>query len=442
MNAVSSPEARLYLTFIRRIFLPRDGALNLAVLRIAVFGTLLAFIPHTVFNAVYVGKTLRIPPFGYESFFEYVPFGPSFMYGAVIALIISSIFGFIGFFSRTASFVAFITGLYVYGIPQLFGKINHETHHLFLFLLLLACSPCGDALSADAHFKRTGNPPHDVRYGIPLHSAWLLIGVAYFFSGLWKLRSAGWNWTSAENIQNILNMKWAQLGPEYAPLLRVDQYESFLHYAAIGVLLFELTFMIGIFIPRWRYLWIIGGIIFHSSTALLMSIEYWPLVLMYVCFIDWDALFKGKRAYNPVPRAFPTISTVSALVLITLSSLSGAFQIQSWPFGVYPTFAGITPHQLPRVSVTADIDGKSQTIHPQEPDRLFGEARWAFIQQRMIRTAPGDLQPFCEDVARELRKLHPGEAIGSISFHKELHDTRYDHQADAPLESKILCTAD
>ena len=40
-------------------------------------------------------------------------------------------------------------GWYVLGLPQTFGKVDHD-HHLLWCLFVLACSPCGDALAIDA----------------------------------------------------------------------------------------------------------------------------------------------------------------------------------------------------------------------------------------------------------------------------------------------------
>src|SRR5262249_50715778 len=98
---------------------------------------------------------------------------------------------------------AAVTSLYALGIPQLYGKVDHY-HHLVWLALLLAASPCADALSLDARGRLT--PPRSVRYGFPLRVAWLLIGACYLFPGLAKLGE--WRiWLAPHNLRGLL---WVQ----------------------------------------------------------------------------------------------------------------------------------------------------------------------------------------------------------------------------------------
>src|SRR5262249_4080931 len=145
-----------------------------------------------------------------------------------------------------------------------------HSHHLVWFAVLLACSPCGDALSADrwwaARFGRVEEmallPAQ--KYALPLRIVWLVLGLIYFFPGMWKLLAVGWDWALSDNIKYILYHKWFDLG-DYRPPVPVDAYPLLYRSLGLTALVFELGFIVAIFLTPLRRLLVIAGLAFHTS---------------------------------------------------------------------------------------------------------------------------------------------------------------------------------
>ncbi len=423
-------EARLSVSCLAmrvpNIFFRPDHALNLAFFRILVFGIVLCWIPTNAVQMTMLPSIFRAFPSGYHVIGPLIPFDPWLIQTAIVLLIISCITGIIGLYPRLSASVAFITGLYVYGIPQFFGKINHESNHLFWFLLILAVTPCGDALSVSRLLKRekliTSASP---QYGFPIRIVWLLIGLIYFFPGIWKIAISGVHWAFSDTVMTILLRKWYDLSPEFMLMFSIDQYPALLQWAAFAVLLFELTFVIGIFIPRLRVLWIIGGILFHASTNLFMGIPYWPLLLLYPVFIDWSGLITRRSLAQDA--VMPKIHTIlTALFLVITVIVCGLYRIHSWPFSVYPTFekaALLTPDIL---EITARVNGEPTIILASDMDRIFGRSRWNSIQQRIIQqsSSPALFRQYQEGVAAVIPLLFKGQLVTDVTMTKRRADLR------------------
>ena len=119
----------------------------------------------------------------------------------------------VGLWTRAASAVAFVLGVYVLGLPQCFGKIDHWSGLLVLTMGVLALARAGDAWSLDAHLRRRRGavaPAPNGEYRWPIEAARLLLVLVFFAAGIAKLRQGGLAWMSADNMRTIL------LAPHYA----------------------------------------------------------------------------------------------------------------------------------------------------------------------------------------------------------------------------------
>ena len=124
--------------------------------------------------------------------------------------------GLVGVFTRWTLGLAAVMSLYVLGLPQNQGKVDHY-HHLIWFMALLAVGPSARFLSVDAvraairHGARGALEPvlppgaalSTLRY------VWALFGLVYLAPGLAKLeRALTSGWASAENLRSILWIQW------------------------------------------------------------------------------------------------------------------------------------------------------------------------------------------------------------------------------------------
>ena len=293
--------------FVKAFFTDVTAPINLAVFRIVFF--LLILFSFSVDNVAWFANLpaeLRFPPTGLNFLLGHIPINESVAWFASVALVFACLACIFGLFTRTSIIVCLVLSLYVLGLPQLFGKINHY-HHLIWFMGILAASPCADVLSIDAIFKSwkradrgsTECPAASQAYALPLRFVWLLMGVIYFSAGFWKVWTGGYRWAWSDNPRNIMYNKWMELSG-WLPIFRVDHYPWLYKLSATGTLIFELTFILLIFFPLVRSLAPLGGLAFHNMTNLIMRISFWNLQGCYVAFVDWRLVFNsiGGRLFS------------------------------------------------------------------------------------------------------------------------------------------------
>jgi hypothetical protein len=291
---------RRTLALLREFFAAESHPLNLAVMRVTMFLTLLQSANRRGALEWFAGlpAVLRVAPLGWGHVLKVMPVDPSWAAASYWLFSLFCLAGLVGLFSRASAFLAFLVGIYALGVPQFYGKINHY-HHLLWFMALLAASPCGDALSLDAvrAARRradagTTEPPGPSRaYALPLRFVWLLMGVLYFFPGFWKTWTVGARWALSENLKFHLYMKWVTLDG-WVPFFRIDRHPVLYQASGLGTILFELSFVFLVLFPFWRGWAALGGLVFHNMTALFMRIPFWSLQVFYVTFVDWHRLFR------------------------------------------------------------------------------------------------------------------------------------------------------
>src|SRR5262245_14953821 len=322
-------------------FTAKSSPINLAVLRIVFFTVLFQFVDvrHVVWFSQ-IPPELRFPPVGVGWLLPYVPINPAAVTLTAVMLRVCCLSALVGLFSRTSAGLAALLSLYVLGVPELYGKVNHY-HYLVAFAALLAASPCGDALSCDAvraSWRRadrgqTAPPAPSMAYALPLRFVWLLIGLIYFFPGFWKLWSSGFDWAFSDNLRLQMHAKWLEFG-DWTPFFRLDQHPLLSQTAAFLTIVFEISFVFLIFFPRVRLLAPLGGLVFHTLTYVFMVI-FFNVTAAYVAFVDWRALLMrlGRRLFpEPVSLVYDgrcrtcrrTIATLRAFdVLGRVSYMDG-----------------------------------------------------------------------------------------------------------------------
>ena len=274
---------------LRSFFTSTSHPVNLGVCRIILFWQVLA--SNFAIPSQPEQRTLVMPP-GWGWAADILPVGADTYSTATFIFTACCGAALLGLWTRLVIPCATLLGLYVMGLPQFFGKIDHY-HFLWWFMVILSVSPCSDALSVDALWRslRTAELPRPSRaYGLPLRLIWLLIGLLYFFPGFWKYVLSGSEWALSENLKFKMYAKWFELDG-FRPLIRVDEYPLLYQSGAVGTILFELGFLFALLFPLTRAIFVVWGLLFHQITRMLMNISFSSLVWMYVVFVDWHALF-------------------------------------------------------------------------------------------------------------------------------------------------------
>lgn len=451
---------RLGTSSIRKFFSARTHPANLAIFRIVLFASILLYVnvPQIIEFSNFPSE-LRVAPFGLGWLLGILPIDPAWASVASGLSLLACGAALLGFWSRTSAALTTILGFYVLGIPQFFGKIDHY-HHLLWFSALMAVSPCGDIFSLDAFLARrknrnTDRPEPSVIYALPLRFVMLLMGIIYFFAGFWKFVIGGFGWATSDTMKYILYAQWFRL--DWIPALRIDQFPLLYIGAGLGVMVFELTFIVLLFFPRLRTVAALGGVVFHLAVYFFAHINFWTLGLCYVVFIDFEPSI--RRLKSLPSRTAETISSqhTSAIekqtlkpilfvgvLLLFVNILCGLTLVDSWPFAVYPTFASVEEKYLQSLTIAlVNPDGTQSEIipyrdrslqaefHPSRMIGLFTQVLWA-TDSTEIRKRGEALMNLLSEKDVRLRKAT------SILLYKDVCSVVPEEQRDNPIRRNLL----
>jgi len=292
---------------IRQFIVGRESALNLAVLRIVVLGTLLAQLDvKTILWIASLPPDLHVAPPGAAYLMRAMPVTETTALVSVSVCAAACVLGMIGLFSRTSTAVAALSGVYALMIVHLIPNTCHQ-QHLIWFAAILACSRCGDAFSIDSLLDawrkaRAGVCTRLSRsriYAMPMRIIWVLFGMIYFFPGFWKLTAGYSEWIVGHGLIKAIHYKWAILDGWISPF-RIDAAPAFCKMAQFATVAFELLFIAAIFFPLSRMIAAAAGLVFHNAAYAVMRIPFFQLQTCYVAFVDWQvvALWIGKTWFK------------------------------------------------------------------------------------------------------------------------------------------------
>ncbi len=291
---------------VRKYFAEASHPMDLAIFRIALFAAVLSFDAEKVIFYSGFPRELLFPIFGSGWLINLVPINEAWAGTAVILLKVFCWLGLLGIFTRFSAPAAALLYVYVGGIPQFFGNVNHY-HNLLWFMAVLAVSRCGDYLSVDAIRQAIRQadagdivPPRASRvYGLPLRFIWLLFGVAYFGPGFWKLWRNGTAWIFGDNLMFHMYCKWMDF-ENWTPFFRIDHYPILCRMGGAFAIFFETSFIFLIFFAHLRWIAVAGGLTFHTLTGIFMRIPFENLRNLYIVFVPWDRFlgWVGKKLFR------------------------------------------------------------------------------------------------------------------------------------------------
>lgn len=268
-----------------------------------------------------------------------------------IAFTVFCIGAFIGLLTRKMVLGAAITGLFVMGIPQFFGKIDHY-HFFWHIILILSFAKPGVSLSVDSYLKNKSFK--HVEYfkvnSLAIQFIMILIGLVYFFPGFWKIVFSGSEWIFSENLKYKMYSNWI-VRDGWMPFFRIDHYPFLYQSAALFTILIELGFIFSLFFKRITPFFVVGALLFHLSVFLFMKISFLGLVIIFVIFIDWERILNlTPKEFINTPKKYTHLLCIGIFV-VGLNIFTGFTLINSWPFSVYPTFASIEGSDTPSILI-------------------------------------------------------------------------------------------
>ena len=188
--------------------------------------------------------------------------------------------------------------LFYQGLLRSFSHFNHDEMPAAYILTVLAFTPCGDAFSLDAlrGWRRALKGGSWV-YGYPLLLSRLLLAWSYFTSALIKLRVAGLDYFSADNLPALAvsNSLDNMHDTQFRAGLWLPAYREYTPPFVALVMLWELCFPLAVWFPRARAVILTAGVCFHLGTLIIMNIFFPYHLAMYLMFIDWPWVVRRAR---------------------------------------------------------------------------------------------------------------------------------------------------
>ena len=264
------------------------------------------------------------------SYFEWIamPSNPMWLYAIFALMALTSIGMLLGYFYRVSAWLLWLSFTYI-ELLDLTWYLNHY-YFISLLLLLLALLPAHRYFSLDVYFERVA----------PLRSvpAWLValprfqMGILYVYAGMAKIQN-DWLiealpmrlWLPAHNHEPVLG---SLFGWTYTPW--IFSWAGMIYDCSIPFWL------------SWRKTqkWAYGTvIIFHALTGWLFQIGMFPVVMIAITLVFFDAathekwqqkLFQPSQKSTPIAYRTPSWSLWLTFIYIV-------FQLVfPWRFLCYP----------------------------------------------------------------------------------------------------------
>jgi hypothetical protein len=255
---------------------------------------------------------------------------PAWIWSAHLAHLLVLVLFTLGLWTRITSVLAWLA------YQAYFQRCQHCVFGMDSMIVIattyLALAPCGAALSLDRLLEqlRARRERQDPGYRLPpsppLVSAGFVLRLfqvhfcyIYLASGLSKLLGPAW-WSGSALWGTVANYSFAPLSsPLYLDGLRwLTRHRWLFEVLMAGgtayTLIVEISFPFLVWLPRWRWLLVIGSILLHLGIGILMGLVTFSLMMMTLVFsfIPPEAVRQAIAQLSGL-RAQPTPQTGSVL---------------------------------------------------------------------------------------------------------------------------------
>jgi hypothetical protein len=281
--------------WVRFWFAPVEP-LNLGICRILFFGAFFLFYLREDFSAWgEVSESFWMP----IDLFELLHL--SALSGSLLAVVqsvwkVSLALSCIGIFTRPSTIFSFVFGVYLLGLPNKFGKVNHYDALVVIVLGIMAVSRCGDACSVDRliHRGRQRGGSWDVtprasgEYTWPVRAVWVTLALIFFAAGVSKLRHSGLEWIFSENMAVLLIKARYVDDPLTSFGFYLSQYSWVPQLLAAATIALEVSYPLALFSRRAR--WLIVPSVFFMQVGILvfMGVAFYEFLICNLFWIPWD----------------------------------------------------------------------------------------------------------------------------------------------------------
>jgi Vitamin K-dependent gamma-carboxylase len=231
----------------------------------------------------------------------HLPISPELYQFACISATVLGVMALLGIFTRPALIALIPLTIYVIGVPQFFGKLNH--YQFFVWAtIILAFTPCNAVWSLDALLNRLRGVRIDRRpsiyFGLGIRWLMLTLGGIYFFSGFHKLYDAGFYWALSDNPVNLMRVEWLEEFQQL-PAFRADHWPILCSMGAIATIAFEMAYPFLLLSRRAQKYLALSAIAFHNLTGYFLQIDFTILKTAHLPYFDLErvCIWLGRMRY-------------------------------------------------------------------------------------------------------------------------------------------------
>ena len=253
---------------------------------------------------------------------------PAFFQGLYTIIIAALVLLLIGYQTRSATLVVGLLGaLFESFYVEL--DFEHSTPFLTAYIpaVMFLCGDWGATYSIDAALRRRRGgesisvEDDSLRFVLPIKVILVLLAALFCSAGLSKAAPVS-NWFSQDSVfGNLMLSRYVKaalydrpLNP--MPMLFVDvpALDTFMRWF---VMLFELTFPMALIHRKIRACYLNTALTFHSVNAIWLGVTFTPVLIVYLLFVDWQALWSRLA---PAPRR-------GSMASATLAAIAGALTV-------------------------------------------------------------------------------------------------------------------
>lgn len=201
----------------------------------------------------------------------------------------------LGLAYRVSAPIAALSTLYLHGVPQNFGKINHSENLLMLALCVFACARAADAWSLDAFLRRlrgrsVGPAAPSGAHRWPLRFVGLMVITMYTAAGASKLMHSGWDWALSGAFQRLLLRHHFTHQPPTELGVWLASMPLLCNALALGALLTELLAPLAL-LGRLPFGLLVSALFaMQTSIWLMLGVKFTPMIPMFLCLLPWALL--------------------------------------------------------------------------------------------------------------------------------------------------------
>ena len=287
--------------------------------------------------------------------------------GVTAFFLVCSLFGW---HSRLSTGLGGFGCLILGGIARQYVHFFHTGLVPMVVLLVLACTPCGDAFSFDQRFLRRGRTSQlrsaEV-YGWSRFACWCAIALPYTDAALSKLRTGTLDWIQADSLRcHLFRDCLLEKGYHFDGTLYLLHAPDWM-FSVLGasVIAIEVSAILLLVSPRARAVipWLLVAL--HAGTLFLHNVPFFDLMVMPLLFIDW---FRHSRKPEQISvsgdRAIGAKSLSLFVILMVL--LPWKHRVQFYPltgWGMYRTIEreGVLNYETLRAVLAS---GKEEPFDP------------------------------------------------------------------------------